>query len=90
MADSLNIYELRYGTRSEDYPFTYVELVIDSNGKGEGTLIPAARIHFDSKNKNQVDAENFGIYPARLVGVQLRNKSWLYLLRSIQESKGVN
>jgi len=71
----LNMYELRYGTRSEDYPFTYIELIIDSNGKGEGTLIPAARIHFDSKNKNQVDVENFGIYPARLVGVQLRNKS---------------
>ena|SRR5437870_7143026 len=71
----LNMYELRYGTRSEDYPFTYIELIIDGNGKGEGTLIPAARIHFDSKNKDQVDVENFGIYPARLIGVQLRNKS---------------
>ena len=69
----LNTFEVRYGTRSQDYPFTYLELFIDSNGKGQGTLIPAARIHFDSKNSNQIDIENFGIYPARLVGVELRN-----------------
>jgi len=71
----LNTFELRYGTRSEDYPFTYIELTVDRNGKGEGTLIPAARITFDKKHGNQIDVENFGIYPARLAGVQLRNKS---------------
>ena len=70
----MNMYELRYGTRSQDYPFTYLEIYIDSNGKGEGSLIPAARIYFDSKNQNQVDIENFGIYPARLVGVEWRNR----------------
>ena len=70
----LNIYEVRYGTRSQDYPFTYIEIYIDENGKGEGTLIPAARIYFDKKNQNQVDVENFGIYPARLVGVEWRNR----------------
>ena len=71
----INTFELRYGTRSEDYPFTYIELTVDRNGKGEGTLIPAARITFDKKHGNQIDVENFGIYPARLAGVQLRNKS---------------
>jgi len=71
----MNTFELRYGTRSEDYPFTYIELTIDRNGKGQGTLIPAARITFDKKHGNQIDVENFGIYPARLAGVQLRNKS---------------
>jgi len=71
----MNTFELRYGTRSEDYPFTYIELLIDKAGKGEGSLIPAARIYFDKKHGNQVDVENFGIYPARLAGVQLRNKS---------------
>ncbi len=70
----LNMFEVRYGTRSEDYPFTYIELFIDKNGKGEGTLIPAARVYFDKKNQNQLNVENFGIYPARLAGVQLRNK----------------
>ena len=67
----MNLYELRTGARSEDYPFSYVELFIDANGKGEGTFIPAARVYFDKKNGN-LDVENFGIYPARLAGVELR------------------
>ena len=71
----MNTFEIRYGTRSEDYPFTYLELTVDRNGKGQGTLIPAARITFDKKYGNQIDVENFGIYPAQLAGVQLRNRS---------------
>jgi hypothetical protein len=71
----MNTFEIRYGTRSEDYPFTYLELTVDRNGKGQGTLIPAARITFDKKHGNQIDVENFGIYPAQLAGVQLRNRS---------------
>ena len=67
----MNLYELRTGARSEDYPFSYVELFIDANGKGEGTFIPAAKVYFDKKNGN-LDVENFGIYPARLAGVELR------------------
>ena len=67
----MNLYELRTGARSEDYPFSYIELFIDANGKGEGTFIPAARVYFDKKNGN-LDVENFGIYPARLAGVELR------------------
>jgi hypothetical protein len=68
----MNLFELRSGARSEDYPFTYIELILDASGKGEGTLIPAARIYFDKKHENEVDVENFGIYPARLAGVELR------------------
>ncbi|HZE70753.1 MAG TPA: hypothetical protein VE135_14680 [Pyrinomonadaceae bacterium] len=71
----MNIFELRYGTRSEDYPFTYIELMLDRTGKGRGTLIPAARIYFDKKHGNEIDVENFGIYPAQLSGVELRNKN---------------
>jgi hypothetical protein len=67
----LNLFELRYGTRSEDYPFTYAEIYVDAQGKGEGTLIPAARIRFD-KNEQGVEIENFGIYPARLTGIRVR------------------
>ncbi len=70
----LNMFEVRYGTRSEDYPFTYIELFVDRSGKGEGTIIPAARIYFDKKQQNQLNVESFGIYPARLSGVKLRNK----------------
>lgn len=67
----LNLFELRYGTRSQDYPFTYAEIYVDAEGKGEGTLIPAARIRFD-KSEQSVEVENFGIYPARLSGIRAR------------------
>lgn len=67
----LNLFEVRYGTRSQDYPFTYAEIFVDAQGKGEGTLIPAARIRFD-KGDRTVEIENFGIYPARLAGIQRR------------------
>jgi len=71
----MNLFELRYGTRSQDYPFSYIELYLDASGKGEGTFIPAARIKFDKDHGNQIEVENFGIYPARLVGVESRNGS---------------
>lgn len=67
----LNLYEVRYGSRSTDYPLSYVELIVDRNGHGQGTFIPAARVRFNKKN--EVEVENFGIYPARLSGVRLRN-----------------
>lgn len=66
----LNLYEIRYGTRSQDYPFTYLELTLDRSGKGAGTMIAAARIRFDKEHDNQIEIENFGIYPARLIGVK--------------------
>lgn len=66
----MNLYELRSGARSTDYPFSYIELIIDRSGRGSGTFIPAARIRF---KENQVEIENFGIYPARLNGVRRRN-----------------
>lgn len=66
----LEFFELRYGTRSRDYPFTYVELYIDdAKGKGEGAMIPAARIEFD---EGRIEIENFGAWPARLMGVDRR------------------
>jgi hypothetical protein len=65
----LSMFEVRYGTRSEDYPFTYIELFVDERGMG-GTLLPAAKIRF---NKEKViEIENFGAYPAQLMGVQRR------------------
>lgn len=66
----MNLYEVRYGSRSTDYPFSYVELIIDRNGHGQGTFIPAARVRFNKNN--EVEVENFGIYPAQLSGVRRR------------------
>ena len=61
--------ELRRGARSVDYPLTYIEIFIEEDGgKGEGSLIPAARVR--SKGSNNIEIENFGIYPARLGNIK--------------------
>lgn len=62
--------ELRYGRRSVDYPFTYIELNIDGRGRGEGTIIPAARVRF--RGGNTLEVEDFGTFPGRLMGVRMR------------------
>lgn len=66
--------ELRGGYRSVDYPFTYMELFIDPRtGKGEGTFIGAAQIRYRNKSgENQIEVEDFGTFPGRLLGVQMR------------------
>ncbi len=70
--------ELRTGARSVDYPFGYIELIVDpSTGRGDGTFIPAARIRFkNSKNggPDTVEIEDFGTFPGRLMGVTARGK----------------
>ena len=74
----LNVGEIRGGYRSVDYPFGYIELFIDpQTGKGEGTLIAAARIRFKTDKKSgeeQVEIEDFGTYPSRLIGVTMRGR----------------
>lgn len=68
--------ELRRGARSVDYPFGYVEIHIDPRtGRGEGTIIPAARIRFRSARnggEDTVEIEDFGTFPGRLMGVRMR------------------
>ena len=65
---NLRFYELRYGTRSEDYPIGYAEIYLDRNGHGQGTFIPAARVKL--KDGNTWEVEDFGVYPARLMGLR--------------------
>lgn len=70
----LKPFETRYGSISSDYPFTYIEIFIDNNGKGSGTIIGAARVQIDKNDPNSLDFENFGAYPAKLIGVKLHRK----------------
>lgn len=65
---NINFFELRYGSRSADYRFGYAELLLDQNGKGQGTLIPAARVKLE--NGTQWVVEDFGVFPARLMGLR--------------------
>lgn len=69
----LQIAELRYGTRSQDYPIGYAEIYLDRNGRGEGTLIPAARVRL--KGGNTWEVEDFGTFPARLLGLRSRGRT---------------
>jgi hypothetical protein len=66
--------ELWRGGRSLDYPFSYVEINIDPrNGNGDGTFIAAAQIRWrNNKGQSQVEIEDFGTFPGRLMGVKVR------------------
>jgi hypothetical protein len=61
--------ELRYGARSADYKFGYAELNLDGR-EGGGMLIPAARVRL--RGGDTWEVEDFGTFPARLMGLQLR------------------
>ena len=63
--------ELRYGSRSVDYPFSYVEMLIDPRtGRGEGSYFQAARIR--ARSGSTIEIEDFGTFPSRLLGVARR------------------
>jgi hypothetical protein len=64
---NVNFYELRYGTRSEDYKVGYAEIYLDNRGRGQGTFIPAARVRL--RDGNTWEVEDFGVFPARLMGL---------------------
>ena len=66
---NINFYELRSGSRSEDYKFGYAELFMRRRNS-EGTLIPAAKIRL--REGNTWEVEDFGVFPARLMGLQSR------------------
>lgn len=65
---NLDIYELRYGTRSQDYRIGYAEIFLDREGKGQGTLIAAARVKL--RDGNTWEVEDFGAFPAKLMGLR--------------------
>jgi hypothetical protein len=68
----IGTFEHRRGTRSLDYPFTYVELFVDERGRGDGGMIPAAKVR--ARGDRTIEVENFGIYPARLTNIKRRLK----------------
>src|SRR5689334_5736797 len=64
--------ELRYGTRSTSYPFGYAEVYI-GGGDNQGMLIPAAKVRL--RDGNTWEVEDFGVFPARLMGLRVRGRS---------------
>jgi hypothetical protein len=66
---NLSFAELRYGARSQNYRFGYAELYV-GRGDNQGMLIPAAYIRL--RGGNTWEVEDFGTFPARLMGLQVR------------------
>ena len=68
---NLQFAELRFGARSVDYPFGYAEMYV-GRGENEGMFIPAARVRL--RDGNTWEVEDFGTFPARLMGLQVRGR----------------
>jgi len=52
--------------RSMDYPFGFIEILLDENGKGQGTLVAAAKIQIKD---GKLEMENYGREPFRLTNI---------------------
>jgi hypothetical protein len=67
---TIDFYELRAGARRADYKFGYADIYLNRNGTGEGTFIAAAKVRLVGGNTWEV--EDFGEFPARLMGLRAR------------------
>jgi len=56
-------------SRTLDYPFTIIELHVNDDGEGEGTLSFATKVMADARNKSVV-LENWGTQRVRLTQVR--------------------
>ncbi len=62
--------EAYFNTRSKDFEFGVMELVIPADGKGSGVIIPAAKIDFDASGKLVFQTTPFATGPYKLIGVR--------------------
>jgi hypothetical protein len=60
--------EAANNTRSMQYQFTLIELHIDKNGKGDGKIVPAAKVTWD-KDAKRIEIENYNALPVDLLQV---------------------
>lgn len=65
----IQFFEVWNNLRSQDYPFSYFEINLDKEGKGEGTMYAAAKVRMPA---GIVSVESYGATPARLLGVRVR------------------
>jgi hypothetical protein len=63
--------EVSRNTRSMDYRVTIIEIHLDANGKGEGKLVPAAKITWD-KDAKKLEIENYNALPVDLLQVKVK------------------
>jgi hypothetical protein len=60
--------EASNSTRSMQYQFTLIEIHVDKNGKGDGKIVPAAKITWD-KDAKRIEIENYNALPVDLLQV---------------------
>jgi hypothetical protein len=64
----LSFFEASNRERSADYPFMVVDLRLNPNGSGEGTITVATKITASAKTRHMI-LENYGSQPVRLTKV---------------------
>jgi hypothetical protein len=63
--------EVANNTRSMQYQFTLIEMHLDPAGNGEGKLVPAAKVSWDSASK-KIEIENYNALPVDLLKVTVK------------------
>jgi hypothetical protein len=66
----MSFWEAANRPRSADYQFTLAEIRIRADGKGEGKLVPAAKVDYDEET-NTLEIENYALEPVRLTEVRV-------------------
>lgn len=69
----MRFWEVYNNGRSTTYPFGIIVLNVDSTGKGTGTLAPICKVKFNKKG--ELEIENYGQKPLRLVNVRVEKSS---------------
>lgn len=65
----LTFREVANADRSSQYQVTVVEMHVGPDGKGEGKIVPAAKIHWDNASKT-IEIENYNALPVDLLQVK--------------------
>jgi hypothetical protein len=65
----IGFWEAANQPRSIDYPFTVIELRLNREGQGEGTMSLATRVIYD-KDQNMITLENLQNQPIRLTNLR--------------------
>ena len=60
--------EVANNTRSMQYQVTVIELHLGADGKGEGKLVPAAKVTWD-RTAHRIEIENYSALPVDLLNV---------------------
>jgi hypothetical protein len=66
----MSFLELREQPRTVDYPYVVIDIRLKADGKGEGKLMPLAKINTD--RDHIVEIENYASEPVRLTSVESR------------------